>query len=105
VPAVQRLSHLPFLWTRATAPAKPQQGVAHAPPAIAVGADGVLVEVIISREGVSDGRSRSIQSNSRPMMKRDRADRSVVHRNLPRGIHVESAVPCMTESQVSHPKA
>jgi 3-deoxy-7-phosphoheptulonate synthase len=91
VPAVQRLSHLPILVDPSHGTGKRNKVLPMARAAIAVGADGVLVEVHHQPEkALSDGPQSIYPEQFVTMMNEIEQIAPVVHRTLPRGIHVES---------------
>jgi 3-deoxy-7-phosphoheptulonate synthase len=92
VPAVQRLSHLPILVDPSHGTGKRNKVLPMARAAIAVGADGVLVEVHHQPEkALSDGPQSIYPDQFVTMMNEIEQIAPVVHRTLPRGIHVASA--------------
>ena len=92
VPAVQRLSHLPILVDPSHGTGKRNKVVPMARAAIAVGADGVMVEVHHQPEkALSDGPQSIYPEQFSVMMDELEQIAKVVHRTLPRGIHVETA--------------
>src|SRR5215469_14906670 len=91
VPAVQRLSHLPILVDPSHGTGKRNKVVPMARAAVAVGADGVMVEVHHEPEkALSDGPQSIYPEQFVTMMNEIEQIAPVVHRTLPRGIHVES---------------
>ncbi|HEY3706518.1 MAG TPA: 3-deoxy-7-phosphoheptulonate synthase [Terracidiphilus sp.] len=91
VPAVQRLSHLPILVDPSHGTGKRNKVLPMARAAVAVGADGVLVEVHHQPEkALSDGPQSIYPEQFVTMMNEIEQIAPVVHRTLPRGIHVES---------------
>ena len=92
VPAVQRLSHLPILVDPSHGTGKRDKVLPMARAAIAVGADGVMVEVHNQPEkALSDGPQSIYPDQFARMMDEIEQIAPVVQRTLPRGIHVESA--------------
>ncbi|HEY2859567.1 MAG TPA: 3-deoxy-7-phosphoheptulonate synthase [Terracidiphilus sp.] len=92
VPAVQRLSHLPILVDPSHGTGKRNKVLPMARAAIAVGADGVLVEVHHQPEkALSDGPQSIYPEQFAIMMNEIEQIAPIVHRKLQRGIHVESA--------------
>ena len=90
VPAVQRLSHLPILVDPSHGTGKRNKVVPMARAAVAVGADGIMVEVHHQPEkALSDG-PQSIYPDQFAAMMDVSWSRSLpcLHRNVPRGIHV-----------------
>ena len=89
VPAVQRLSHLPILVDPSHGTGKRNKVVPMARAAVAVGADGVMVEVHHQPElALSDGPQSIYPAQFAEMMDEIEQIARVVHRNVPRGIHV-----------------
>ncbi|HUB29558.1 MAG TPA: 3-deoxy-7-phosphoheptulonate synthase [Terracidiphilus sp.] len=89
VPAVQRLSHLPILVDPSHGTGKRDKVLPMARAAIAVGADGILVEVHHQPEkALSDGPQSIYPSQFAEMMDEAAQIAPIVHRDLPRGIHV-----------------
>src|SRR5579859_4189146 len=92
VPAVQRLSHLPILVDPSHGTGKRDNVLPMARAAIAVGADGVLVEVHHQPDkALSDGPQSIYPDQFERMMHEVGQIAPVVERVLPRGIHVEPA--------------
>jgi 3-deoxy-7-phosphoheptulonate synthase len=88
VPAVQRLSHLPILVDPSHGTGKRDKVLPMARAAIAVGADGILVEVHHQPENALSDGPQSIYPNQFAQMMDDIEQIApVVHRDLPRGIH------------------
>jgi len=88
VPAVQRLSHLPILVDPSHGTGKRDKVLPMARAAAAVGADGILVEVHHQPEkALSDGPQSIYPDQFAKMMDEIEQIASVVHRDLPRGIH------------------
>ncbi len=93
VPAVQRLSHLPILVDPSHGTGKRDSVIPMARAAIATGADGVLVEVHHQPEkALSDGPQSIYPNQFAVMMDQLQEIAPIVHRTLPRGIHIETAV-------------
>ena len=91
VPAVQRLSHLPILVDPSHGTGKRNKVLPMARAAIAVGADGVLVEVHHQPEkALSDGPQSIYPGQFATMMDEIEEIAPIVHRTLSRGIHIES---------------
>jgi 3-deoxy-7-phosphoheptulonate synthase len=91
IPAVQRLSHLPILVDPSHGTGRRDSVLPMARAAIAVGADGVLVEVHHQPEkALSDGPQSIYPDQFARMM--DELDQiaTVVGRKLPRGIQIEA---------------
>ncbi len=91
IPAVQRLSHLPILVDPSHGTGKRNKVLPMARGAVAVGADGVMVEVHHQPENaLSDGPQSIYPQQFATMMDEIAQIAPVVHRTLPRGIHVAS---------------
>jgi len=102
VPAVQRLSHLPILVDPSHGTGKRDKVLPMARAAIAVGADGVLVEVHHQPEkALSDGPQSIYPNQFAEMMNEIEQIAPVVHRTLPRGIHVATAVADTHDDKIS----
>jgi 3-deoxy-7-phosphoheptulonate synthase len=92
VPAVQRLSHLPILVDPSHGTGKRNKVVPMARAAVAVGADGIMVEVHHQPEkALSDGPQSIYPEQFATMMDELEQIAAVLHRRVPRGIHVETA--------------
>jgi 3-deoxy-7-phosphoheptulonate synthase len=92
VPAVQRLSHLPILVDPSHGTGKRNKVVPLARAAVAVGADGIMVEVHHEPEkALSDGPQSIYPEQFAVMMDELEQIARVVHRTLPRGIRIETA--------------
>ena len=92
IPAVQRLSHLPILVDPSHGTGKRNKVLPLARAAVAVGADGVLVEVHHQPEkALSDGPQSIYPEQFAEMMDELEQIAPVVHRRLPRGIQVTAA--------------
>ncbi len=93
VPAVQRLSHLPILVDPSHGTGKRDKVLPMARAAVAVGADGILVEVHNQPDkALSDGPQSIYPDQFARMMDEIEQIAPVVERTLPRGIHVEPGV-------------
>ncbi len=89
VPAVQRLSHLPILVDPSHGTGKRNKVVPMARAAVAVGANGVMVEVHHEPEkALSDGPQSIYPEQFETMMDELEQIAAVLHRHVPRGIHV-----------------
>ncbi len=100
VPAVQRLSHLPILVDPSHGTGKRNKVLPLARAAVAVGADGVMVEVHHQPDkALSDGPQSIYPEQFATMMDELEQIAPVVHRSLPRGIHVASATPEVHDAQ------
>src|SRR5579871_3116135 len=89
VPAVQRLSHLPILVDPSHGTGKRDKVLPMARAAVAVGADGLIVEVHPEPEkALSDGPQSIYPSQFAQMMDEIEQIAPIVHRDLPRGVHV-----------------
>jgi 3-deoxy-7-phosphoheptulonate synthase len=92
VPAVQKLSHLPILVDPSHGTGKRDNVLPMGRAAIAVGADGILVEVHHQPEkALSDGPQSIYPDQFAQMMDEVEQIAPIVHRKLPRGIRVETA--------------
>ena len=92
VPAVQRLSHLPILVDPSHGTGKRNKVVPMARAAVAVGADGIMVEVHHQPEkALSDGPQSIYPEQFADMMDQLEQIAAVLHRSVPRGIHVGTA--------------
>ena len=92
VPAVQRLSHLPILVDPSHGTGKRNKVLPLARAAVAVGADGVLVEVHHQPDkALSDGPQSIYPEQFAEMMDEIEQIAPVVHRRLPRCIQVAAA--------------
>jgi 3-deoxy-7-phosphoheptulonate synthase len=92
VPAVQKLSHLPILVDPSHGTGKRDKVLPMARAAAAVGAHGILVEVHHQPElALSDGPQSIYPEQFAQMMDEIEQIAPIVHRRLPRGIHVETA--------------
>jgi 3-deoxy-7-phosphoheptulonate synthase len=90
VPAVQKLSHLPILVDPSHGTGKRDKVLPMARAAVAVGADGILVEVHHQPDkALSDGPQSIYPDQFERMMHEIGQIAPVVERILPRGIHVE----------------
>jgi len=90
VPAVQRLSHLPILVDPSHGTGKRDKVLPMARAAVAVGADGVMVEVHHQPDkALSDGPQSIYPDQFERMMHEIGQIAPVVERVLPQGIHVE----------------
>lgn len=93
VPAVQRLSHLPILVDPSHGTGKRNKVLPLARAAVAVGADGILVEVHHQPEkALSDGPQSIYPEQFAEMMNEIEQIAPIVHRRVPRGIHVAATV-------------
>jgi 3-deoxy-7-phosphoheptulonate synthase len=93
VPAVRRLSHLPIMVDPSHGTGKRNKVLPMARAGVAVGADGILVEVHHQPEkALSDGPQSIYPEQFDEMMEELGQIAPIVHRNLPRGIHVEAAL-------------
>jgi 3-deoxy-7-phosphoheptulonate synthase len=90
VPAVQRLSHLPILVDPSHGTGKRDKVLPLGRAAIAVGADGLIVEVHHQPEkALSDGMQSIFPEQFAQLMDECSQIAAVLHRTIPRGIHVE----------------
>jgi 3-deoxy-7-phosphoheptulonate synthase len=89
VPAVQRLSHLPILVDPSHGTGKRNKVVPLARAAVAVGADGIIVEVHHQPDkALSDGPQSIYPEQFATMMDEAGQIAEILHRKLPRGIQV-----------------
>jgi len=89
VPAVQRLSHLPILVDPSHGTGKRNKVVPMARAAVAVGCDGIMVEVHHQPDkALSDGPQSIYPEQFAEMMDQLEQIAAVLHRTVPRGIHV-----------------
>jgi 3-deoxy-7-phosphoheptulonate synthase len=92
VPAVQKLSHLPILVDPSHGTGKRDKVLALARAAVAVGCDGLLVEVHHQPDqALSDGAQSLYPEQFSQLMDEAAAIALVVGREVPRGIHMESS--------------
>jgi 3-deoxy-7-phosphoheptulonate synthase len=90
VPAVQRLSHLPILVDPSHGTGKRNKVLPLARAAVAVGADGLIVEVHHEPDkALSDGAQSILPEQFVQLMDECSQIAAVLHREVPRGIHVE----------------
>jgi 3-deoxy-7-phosphoheptulonate synthase len=91
VPAIQKVSHLPILVDPSHGTGKRDKVLPLARAAVAVGSDGVMVEVHNQPEkALSDGPQSIYPDQFARMMDELQQLAPIVHRDLPRGIHVEA---------------
>jgi 3-deoxy-7-phosphoheptulonate synthase len=91
VPAVQKLSHLPILVDPSHGTGKRDKVLALARAAVAVGCDGLMVEVHHQPDqALSDGAQSIFPEQFAQLMDEAAAIAQVVGREVGRGIHVES---------------
>ena len=92
VPAVQRLSHLPILVDPSHGTGKRNKVLPLSRAAVAVGADGLIVEVHHQPEkALSDGMQSIFPEQYVQLVDECSQIATVLHRNVPRGIHLEQA--------------
>src|SRR5271168_862236 len=92
VPAVQQASHLPILVDPSHGTGKRDKVVQMARGAVAVGCDGIMVEVHHQPEkALSDGPQSIYPEQFASMMDELEQIAAVLHRTVPRGIHVGTA--------------
>jgi 3-deoxy-7-phosphoheptulonate synthase len=92
VPAVQRLSHLPILVDPSHGTGKRNKVLPLARAAVAVGADGLIVEVHHQPDkALSDGMQSIFPEQFVQLIDECSQIAAVLHREVPRGIHVEQA--------------
>jgi 3-deoxy-7-phosphoheptulonate synthase len=90
VPAVQRLSHLPILVDPSHGTGKRNKVLPLARAAVAVGADGLIVEVHHEPDkALSDGAQSIFPEQFAELMDECSQIAAVLHREVPRGIHIE----------------
>jgi 3-deoxy-7-phosphoheptulonate synthase len=90
VPAVQRLSHLPILVDPSHGTGKRNKVLPLSRAAVAVGADGLIVEVHHQPDkALSDGMQSILPEQFVQLMDECSQIAAVLHRSIPRGIHVE----------------
>jgi 3-deoxy-7-phosphoheptulonate synthase len=90
VPAVQRLSHLPILVDPSHGTGKRNKVLPLGRAAIAVGADGLIVEVHHQPDkALSDGMQSIFPEQFAQLMDECSQIAAVLHRTIPRGIHIE----------------
>lgn len=90
VPAVQRLSHLPIIVDPSHGTGKRNKVVPLARAAIAVGADGLIVEVHHQPDkALSDGAQSIYPEQFADMMGEIRQIARILHRDVPDGIRIE----------------
>jgi 3-deoxy-7-phosphoheptulonate synthase len=92
IPAVQKVSHLPILVDPSHGTGKRDNVLPMSRAAIAVGADGILVEVHHQPEkALSDGPQSIYPDQFACMMDELAQIAPVVHRDLSRGVRIETA--------------
>lgn len=92
VPAIQKVSHLPILVDPSHGTGKRDNVLPMARAAVAVGADGVLVEVHHQPDkALSDGPQSIYPAQFARMMDEIEQIAPIVERSMPRGIHVSAA--------------
>jgi 3-deoxy-7-phosphoheptulonate synthase len=92
VPAVQRLSHLPILVDPSHGTGKRNKVLPLARAAVAVGADGLMIEVHHQPEkALSDGMQSILPEQFVELMDECSQIATVLHRTVPRGIVAEPA--------------
>jgi 3-deoxy-7-phosphoheptulonate synthase len=102
VPAVQKLSHLPILVDPSHATGKRDKVLPMARAAIAAGADGLLIEVHHQPDkALSDGPQSIYPEQFVRMMDEIGQIAPIVHRKLPRGLHIDTTP---TETHAAHVK-
>ncbi|HET7103155.1 MAG TPA: 3-deoxy-7-phosphoheptulonate synthase [Terracidiphilus sp.] len=101
VPSVQKVSHLPIIVDPSHGTGARDKVLPMARGAVAVGADGVMVEVHHQPENaLSDGPQSIYPGQFVEMMGEIEKIAPVVHRTLPRGIRLEAAVTGAHEAGV-----
>ena len=93
VPAVQRLSHLPIIVDPSHGTGKRNKVVPLARAAVAVGADGLVIEVHHQPDkALSDGAQSIYPQQFADMMGEIRQIARILHRDVPDGIRIEQEV-------------
>ena len=93
VPAVQRLSHLPIIVDPSHGTGKRNKVVPLARAAVAVGADGLVIEVHHQPDkALSDGAQSIYPQQFADMMAEVRQIARILHRDVPDGIRIEQEV-------------
>ncbi len=93
VPAVQRLSHLPIIVDPSHGTGKRNKVVPLARAAVAVGADGLVIEVHHQPDkALSDGAQSIYPQQFADMMGEVRQIARILHRDIPDGIRIEQEV-------------
>ena len=104
VPAVQRLSHLPILVDPSHGTGKRNKVLPLSRAAIAVGADGVIVEVHNQPDmALSDGPQSIYPEQFAELVNETEQIAPIVHRTLIRGIHLQDSIASL--NGVVHPAA
>jgi 3-deoxy-7-phosphoheptulonate synthase len=92
VPAVQRLSHLPILVDPSHGTGKRNKVLPLSRAAVAVGADGLIVEVHHQPDkALSDGMQSILPEQFVQLMDECSQIAAVLHRNVPRGVRMEES--------------
>jgi 3-deoxy-7-phosphoheptulonate synthase len=90
IPAVQRLSHLPIVVDPSHGTGKRNKVLPLGRAAVAVGADGLIVEVHHQPDkALSDGMQSIVPEQFVQLMDECSEIAAVLHRSVPRGIHLE----------------
>jgi 3-deoxy-7-phosphoheptulonate synthase len=90
VPAVQRLSHLPIIVDPSHGTGKRDKVLALARASVAVGADGLIIEVHHQPDkALSDGAQSIYPEQFTQLMEEASQIANVLRRNVPRGIEIE----------------
>ncbi len=93
VPAVQRLSHLPILVDPSHGTGKRNKVLPLSRAAIAVGADGIIVEVHNQPDkALSDGLQSIYPEQFAELVNETEQIAPIVHRSLIRGIHLQDSI-------------
>ena len=101
VPAVQRLSHLPIIVDPSHGTGKRNKVVPLARAAVAVGADGLIVEVHHQPDrALSDGAQSIFPEQFADMVGEVRQIARILHRDVPDGIHVDRVEEDATAAKV-----
>jgi len=100
VPAVQRLSHLPILVDPSHGTGKRNKVLPLARAAVAVGADGILVEVHHQPDkALSDGAQSIYPEQFAQLMDEASQIAAVLRRNVPRGIEIREKIGAVSASR------
>ena len=106
VPAVQRLSHLPIIVDPSHGTGKRNKVVPLARAAVAVGADGLVIEVHHQPDkALSDGAQSIYPQQFADMMGEVRQIARVLHRDVPDGIRIEQEVAGLASANSHAAKA
>jgi 3-deoxy-7-phosphoheptulonate synthase len=101
VPAVQRLSHLPIIVDPSHGTGKRNKVVPLARAAVAVGADGLVIEVHHQPDkALSDGAQSIYPQQFADMIGEVRQIARILHRDVPDGIRIEQEVAGLAGASV-----